>query len=396
MKTRNHPAGFPASSIGSFKMKNLKQKAKSHRSKLKSFKILVVAFIFLLFAFSLSYAASPPVRVKDIARVLEARENQLMGFGLVVGLKNTGDSSRTGFTQQAIANLLSKKGIIPQGIDYSSRNAAAVMVTATLPPFVKSGQKLDVTVSSMGDATSLQGGTLLTTPLQGADEATYAVAQGNLIIGIPDLVPNLPPVRRSRETAGRIPGGALVEKEVPVTFADTNELTIVLNDPDYTTASRLLAAVSKTGLTAFAQDAGTIKVSLAGGDVVGVMARIENLTLTPDTIAKVVVSEKTGTIVIGENVKLAPVAVAYGGINVRIGDVSLSTEGEEEQASSIRTRSTAKVTAQNRPLTTVARSPTLAVLVRALNALKASPSDLIAILQAMKKAGALQAELEVI
>ncbi|NQT30073.1 MAG: flagellar basal body P-ring protein FlgI [Candidatus Saganbacteria bacterium] len=157
-------------------------------------------------------AQSPSVRVKDIAHVLEARDNQLMGFGLVVGLKNTGDRSQTGFTQQALTNLLSRMGVVPQSVDFKSRNVAAVMVTATLPSFVKPGQKMDVTVSSMGDATSLQGGTLLITPLQGVNEEVYAVAQGSLLIGLESTTPSIPYVRHGQTTVGRIPGGALVEK----------------------------------------------------------------------------------------------------------------------------------------------------------------------------------------
>lgn len=362
-------------------------------------KRLIIWFLFgfciLSFGFS-SYGASPAVRIKDLARVLEARENQLMGFGLVVGLKNSGDSSRTGFTQQAMTNLLSQMGIMPQGIDFKSRNVAAVMVTAKLQPYLRSGQKLDVTVSSMGDAASLQGGTLLTTPLRGVDGNVYAVAQGSVVISVPGVAPNLAPMRTSRATAGSIPDGALVEKEVPVTFEDENEVTIVLNDPDYTTASRMAAAINKAKLSARAEDAGTVKVAAFGTDMVGLISKIENLTLTPDTVAKVVVSERTGTIVIGENVKLAPAAVSFGEIQITIGNIRLSSEGGEESATSLRSHSMAQVASRNRQLAVVPASPTLSTLVKALNALKASPQDLISILQAMKKAGALKAELEVI
>lgn len=362
----------------------------------KSKRLLLLIICLLIVVSNFSFAVSPSVRIKDIARILEARENQLMGFGLVVGLKNSGDSSRTGFTQQAMTNMLSKMGVMPQGINFKSRNVAAVMVTANLPPHIKSGQKLDVTVSSMGDATSLQGGTLLITPLKATDEKVYAVAQGSLIVGAPNVAPNLAPVRRSRETVGRVPNGALVEKEVPITFEDENEITIVLDDPDYTTASRMVAAIKKVGLDCWADDAGTIKITMLGSDVVSLIARIENLTLVPDATAKVVVSERDGTIVIGENVKLSPAAVSFGGINIVIGNIRMATDGREESTSSIRARTTARVVSRNRSLAVVPQSPTLGTLVKALNSLRATPRDMISILQALKKAGALKADLEVI
>ena len=272
------------------------------------FKIAKLIFIFcvLLSAFA-AQAASPPVRIKDIAHVLEARENQLMGFGLVVGLRNTGDRTQTGFTQQALTNLLSRMGVVPQSVDFQSRNAAAVMVTANLPAFMQPGQKIDVTVSSVGDATSLQGGTLLITPLQGVDDQVYAVAQGSLLVGVEPSTPNVPYVRQQQVNVGRIPDGGLVEKEVPVTLAGKGNLTIVLDEPDFTTANRVVTAMRGAGLDAAAKDAGTVTVSLDAEDVVAQIARIENLSVTPDTIAKIVVNERTGTIVIGENVVIAPV-----------------------------------------------------------------------------------------
>jgi flagellar P-ring protein precursor FlgI len=363
-------------------------------------KYVVFAFCILFFAFA-AQAASPPVRIKDIAHVLEARENQLMGFGLVVGLRNTGDKTQTGFTQQALTNLLSRMGLVPQSVDFKSRNVAAVMVTATLPPFIRTGQKLDVTVSSVGDATSLQGGTLLITPLQGVDDQVYAVAQGNVVVGLEPSTPNVPYVRQQQVTAGRIPGGALVEKEIPVTMAGKGGLTIVIDGPDFTTANRVANAIRAAGMDAAARDAGTVIVALGAEDVVALVSRIENLKVTPDTVAKIVVNERTGTIVIGENVVIAPVAVSYGGIDVTIGNVSLFSEGTTGgdtgvEDSRYRATSSARLIRKEGRLKLVAASPTLSQLVRALNAIGASPKDLVAILQAMKKAGAIKAELEVI
>jgi flagellar P-ring protein precursor FlgI len=345
-------------------------------------------------------AVSPAVRIKDIAHIIQARENQLMGFGLVVGLRNTGDSQQTGFTKQAMTNLLSKMGMAPQ-VDFKSRNVAAVMVTANLQAFVKSGQKMDVTVSSLGDATSLQGGTLLLTPLQGADGEIYASAQGNISVGQDPLMPNLAPFRHSQATVGRIPSGALVEKEVPVSLGEKGMLTIVLDEPDFTTANRMVGAIGKAGFTCSAPDAGTVQVYLAGAEnLVGMMARIENLTLQPDSVARVVINERTGTIVIGDNVKISEVAVSYGDISVTVGAVDLYAEGQAGEGATnpgdIRTRTTARFTKQAGRLARLAPSARLADLVRALNAIRATPRDLVAILQALKKAGALKAELEII
>src|SRR3989338_9372878 len=177
-------------------------------------KIIIVGCLLVIGGGSV-FSQSPAVRLKDIATISGARENQVLGFGLVVGLNNTGDKSQTGFTQQALTNLLSRLGVVPQAVDFKSRNVAAVMVTAALPPFIKPGQKLDVTVSSVGDATSLQGGTLLVTALQGVDEQVYAVAQGSLIVGVEPTTPNVPYVRQRQVTVGRIPGSGRGEKENP-------------------------------------------------------------------------------------------------------------------------------------------------------------------------------------
>ncbi|MBN3033609.1 MAG: flagellar basal body P-ring protein FlgI [Candidatus Saganbacteria bacterium] len=352
---------------------------------------------------AVAYGASPAVRLKDIAHILGARENQLMGFGLVVGLNNTGDRNQSSFTQQAVTNLMSRMGVVPPSVDFRSRNVAAVMVTAVLPPFVSSGQKLDVTVSSLGDATSLQGGTLLITPLQGVDDQVYAVAQGNLVVGADASYPSVPYVRPRQVTVGRIPEGALVEKEVPVTLEGKGGITIVLNEPDFTTASRVAAAISNAGFSATPQDAATVTVAIEG-ELVPMIARIENLAVSPDTVAKIVINERTGTVVIGENVVIAPVAVSYSGIDVAIGDVSIYSVGDTTDTADYtaggqqryQSSTKARLKRSSAQLTLVPAAPSLAVLVRALNTIGASPKDLISILQAMKKSGALKAPLEVI
>jgi len=361
-------------------------------------KRLICGLVLLLVAAG-AFAAAPVVRLKDIAQVLEARDNQLMGFGLVVGLRNTGDKTQTGFTQQALTNLLSRMGVVPQSVDFKSKNTAAVMVTATLPPFVKPGQKIDITVASVGDATSLQGGTLLITPLQGVDDQVYAVAQGNLLIGLEPSQPNVPYVRQPQSTTGRIPSGAIVEKEVPVSLDGKGQITIVLNQPDFTTANRVADAIIQAGFEAGAKDAGTIIVSLGDQDLVATIAKVENVRVTADSVAKVIINEKTGTVVFGENVKLAPCAVSYGGIDVLIGNMNLFSEGTASDntldESRYRATTNANIARKANKLKVLPASPTLSQLVKALNALGASPKDLMAILQALKNAGALKAELEV-
>ena len=383
------------------KIQSSKIKTQNYNSKFKTFLVLSCSFAFLVLSFQFAVAVSPTVRIKDIGHVLEARENQLMGFGLVVGLRNSGDRRQTGFTQQALTNLLSRMGVVPQSVDFRSRNVAAVMVTATLPPFVKVGQKIDVTVSSVGDATSLQGGTLLITPLKGVDDKVYAVAQGNLIIGVESDRPSIPHVKQRHTTVGRIASGALVETEVPVSLGKEGGLSIVLDEPDFTTANRVAVSIRRIGLDALARDAATVAVPIpADREVIELLSQIENLTVIPDSVARIIINERTGTVVIGENVKIAPVAISYSGIDVMIGDVTLFSEGTAADSTAEETRyrasSLARLEKKESRLREIPAGTTLSSLVSALNIIGASPRDLISILQAMKKVGAIKAELEVI
>lgn len=309
---------------------------------------------------SVSFGAYPPVRIKDIAHVLEARDNQLVGFGLVVGLKHTGDSLQTGFTKQALTSLLSRMGLAPQESDFKSRNVAAVIVTANIPPFLKPGQKIDVVVSSVGDASSLKGGVLLQTPLMGADGAVYAVAQGPLSAN--EKSSNINVAAEVNSAGAFISSGALVEKEIPVTF-DEKKITVVLDTPDFTTAARLADSIRQIEYDAKAIDASTVVVPMfKGEDPVLVIAKIEMLPVVPDVVARVIINEKTGIVVIGEKVRMAPIAIAYKGFSIK----------------------------------EIKGSASVSDLVKALNALGASPADLITILQAIKAAGALPAEIEII
>lgn len=364
---------------------------------------LAVLSIFIIALAPGVLAVSPAVRIKDIAHVLEARENQLMGFGLVVGLSRTGDSHQTAFTDQALTNMLSRMGVVPQGVDFRTRNSAAVLVTANLPPFVKPGQKIDVSVSSIGDASSLKGGTLLMTPLQGADEDVYAVAQGTLSLGQLGEENAVYPMRKQETNVGYIAGGALVEKEVPVTLGNQQLITIVIDEPDFTTATRVADSIRNSGLDARARDAGTVTVPfMEGEDAVSLISRVENLTVVPDVVAKVVLNERSGTVVIGEDVKIAPVAISYGRTTVTIGDVRVFSETPGTQAPGeegdllVSTQTGVKVRSLNTPLRIVPATASLADLVRALNAIRATPRDLIEILQALKKSGALKAQIELI
>lgn len=332
--------------------------------KTKTVRCMFLTNAFLLIILTFAFAASPPVRVKDIAHVLEARDNQLMGFGLVAGLKNTGDTIQTQFTKQALTNLLSRMGIVPQEREFRSRNIAAVMVTAKLPPYAQVGQKIDVAVSSLGDATSLQGGVLLMTPLMGADDNVYAVAQGSLAVGFSGMEGGQVTAIEKRQTnAGRIISGAIVEREVPVSV-NQDYITVVIDKPDYTTASRIVTAMREAGIPGRARDAATIIVARAPNqDIVDYISAIENLTIVPDSVARVVINELTGVVVMGENVKIAPVAVSYGDVNVV---VSSGTGGA-----------------------------TIADLVSALNAVGIKPKDLVALIHAIKSAGAISADVEV-
>lgn len=351
-------------------------------------RLITVLFVLLMFNASV-FAESAAVRIKDIGRFSEVRANQLMGFGLVVGLKNSGDSSRSEFTKIALSNLLNNMQITDQKETmFKSRNVASVMVTAELPPFSRTGQRIDVSVSSVGDAKSLKGGTLLQSPLKGADGKVYAVAQGPLVVGGAHQELNSTSYAKNQTTVGRISNGAIVESEVAVVLSGLDVLHFVLHKTDFTTAARVAYVIKDSGMSdAIAIDASTVRVNIDDSDkrdVVDFIARLEELTVNPDSRAKVVVSERTGTVVIGENVVLAPVAVSQGNISVKIENDELTKETQITYIES------------NSQLKKVAPGVDLASLVDALNAVGTTPRELISILQAIKEAGALSADLEII
>ena len=341
------------------------------------------------------------VRVKDIARVYGARDNQLMGYGLVVGLNGTGDSNATQFTTQALTSMLQKLGItVPPG-RMKVKNVAAVMVTADITPFVKCGDRIDINVSSLGDSTSLQGGTLLQTPLTGADGTVYAVAQGSISLGGYSAEGQGASKTSGHPTVGRIPNGALVEAEIPMPIIEDGILTLTLNFPDFTTATRMTEAINaKLAGAARARDAGTVDIAVPEAykqRLVELVALVDDLTLVPDSPARVVINERTGTVVVGGNVTVSPVAVAQGNLTVTI-DTSLLVSQPPPLSNGTTVSEKVSNIQANEPQASFSmlRGNTVDELVRTLNAMKVSPRDVIAILQSLKQAGALQAELQIL
>jgi len=341
-----------------------------------------------------------PVRLKDVAKLIEARDNQLIGYGLVVGLRNTGDTRLTGFTDSALSSMLKRMGISPTGRDFSSRNVASVMVTATLPPYTRKGQRISVTVSSLGDASSLSGGTLVLTPLIGPDMNTYAVAQGNLVVAGQAEQSVQGRYTKNQPTSASIPNGAIVEEEVPVSMADMHHIVFVLNEPNFATATNAVQAIRASGYkNAVARDAAVIAIPNSdlpsgGGDLVTEIATLQNITFVPDASAKVVIDSKSGTIVIGEMVRLAPVALTHGAISIRITDTP-AVAGLGEGAGNADPTGIRIDESSNR-FVYLNPSSTLSSLVTALNEIGASPRDLVSIIQALKASGSLIAELEIL
>jgi flagellar P-ring protein precursor FlgI len=344
-------------------------------------------------------------RLKDIAAVKGVRTNQLIGYGLVTGLNGTGDGSGTKFTVQSLVNMLERLGIHALPDQVKVKNVAAVMVTADLPPFARIGNRFDVLVSSIGDAQSLQGGTLMMTTLKGADTQTYAVSQGPILVGgFASSGEAGGGVQKNHPTVGRIPGGGTIEREIPFEFNRLGELVISLHDPDFTTAERLAKAINaKLGAeAAHALDPGTVKIDLPGGDhqdLVSLVASLEQLEVDPDRKAKVILAERTGTVIIGENVRVSPVAIAHGNLSVEIKekkDVSQPAPFAERGRTVVTKDSSVNVTEEQRRLLLVESGASLGDLVSALNAIGVSPRDLITVFQAIKAAGALQADLEII
>jgi flagellar P-ring protein precursor FlgI len=340
--------------------------------------------------------------LKDIASFGGVRTNQLVGYGLVVGLNKSGDGNSMRATTVSIVNMLQSMGITVDPRDVKSGNCAAVMVTATLPPFARQGQRLDVTVSSIGDAKSLQGGTLIMCPLRGPDSHVYAVAQGPLSIGGFSAGGGGTSVTSNHPTVGQIPNGGLVEREVPFRLNDLNEVTISLDVQDFTTAVEVAVKINEAlhGDFARAADSRTITVKVPPtfeGNVAYLFARIESIDVVMHTSARVVVNERTGTVVMGADVRISPVAIAHGNLHVMITTTPVvSQPAPLSGGRTVVTRQTQVTVAESQAaLFSVPAQSSIGDLVAALNAIGVTPRDLVAILQAIKAAGALQAQLEI-
>jgi flagellar P-ring protein precursor FlgI len=342
------------------------------------------------------------IRIKDIADVEGVRANQLVGYGLVVGLNGTGDKiTNAVFTRETLIAMLERLGVNTrdQVTQLQTKNVAAVMVTAELPPFARSGSRIDVAVSALGDATNLTGGTLLVTPLLGADGQVYSVAQGALATGAISARGSAASVTRGVPTSGKIANGATVEREIAFKLDGMNVLRLGLRNPDLTTARRIAEAINgAVGSIARATDPRTVSLNLSGRDPVDVLARVEDLRVQPDNAAIVVIEEASGTVVMGANVRISTVAIAQGNLTIRVTETpEVSQPGPMSRGTTATVnRTQIQIDEQrDRKLGVLEGSVTLRDLVASLNALGVGPRDLISILQSIKAAGALQAELEV-
>ena len=348
--------------------------------------------------------AAATSRIKDIADFEGVRENQLVGYGIVVGLNGTGDDLESAvFTRESLIGMLERLGVNARDEDLETDNVAAVMVTASLPPFARQGAEIDVTISALGDASSLQGGTLLVTPMVGADGEVYAVAQGQITIGGFSATGAAESVLRGVPTSGRIARGAIVEREVPFDLGALPTVNIALRNPDFTTARRIADAIN-TELdrdVAYPQDSGTVvlNVSMGGGDPAALLTNIETLPIEPDLPAKVVIDENTGVIVMGDTVRISRIAVAQGNLTIRITEtpqVSQPNPFSNTGVTVVVPRTNVEVQEDaDRKLAVIEPGVTLEELVAGLNSLGVSPRDMISILQTIKTAGALQADLVV-
>ena len=347
-------------------------------------------------------AMADTARIKDIASLQSGRDNQLIGYGLVVGLQGSGDSLRSSpFTDQSMRAMLQNLGISTQGGQSNAKNIAAVMVTANLPPFASPGSRLDVNVSSLGDATSLRGGTLVMTSLSGADGQIYAVAQGAVIVSGFSAQGEAATLTEGVATAGRVPNGAIIERELPSRFKDAVNLMLQLRNPDFSTAVRMADAVNVFagqrygGPIAEARDSQEVIIAKPkAADLTRLMAEIENLIVKTDTPAKVVINERTGTIVIGSDVRISRVAVSYGTLTVQVTETPqiIQPEPFSRGVTAVQPE-TDIMTMKEGGQVAILDGPDLRTLVAGLNNIGVKPDGIIAILQGIKSAGALQAEL---
>jgi flagellar P-ring protein precursor FlgI len=352
----------------------------------------------------LASAAQAQVRIKDIAAFEGVRDNLLVGYGLVVGLNGTGDNfSNSAFTEQSMIGMLERLGVNVRDKAFKPKNVAAVMVTATLQPFARQGTRIDVSVSAIGDSKSLEGGMLLVTPLMGADGEVYAVSQGPVAVTGFSAEGDAAKVTKGVPTAGRVANGALVEREIGFELDAMAAMRVSLHNPDFTTAARIAEAINgRLGLAAArALDPGTVQLAIPAGyqgDVARLIVEIEQLPIVPDQPSVVVIDERTGTVVMGENVRISTVAISQGNLTIRVTETPQVSQPEpfsETGSTAIVPRTTIDVNEEGRQIGILSGSASLRDVVEGLNALGVTPRDMIAILQAIKAAGALQAEIQI-
>ena len=369
------------------------------------FSMIAPLMLAAVLLFTASSAANAASRIKDIVDFEGVRDNLLIGYGLVVGLNNTGDTLANGhFTKQSLQAMLNRLGVKPTDEGLDSQNVAAVMVTATLPPFARQGSRIDVTVSALGDSSNLLGGTLLVTPLLGADGEVYAVSQGQVAVGGFQTQGDAETVTKGVPTSGRIASGGIIEREVEYDISGMTNVKLTLRNPDFTTARRVSQAINAFLGTAAAAASDPTTIQLAvprsyRNNVVNLLTDIEQLRVEPDQLARVVIDEQTGTIVMGENVRISTVAIAQGSLTIRITETpQVSQPGPFAEVGTTTTVDRTNIEVdegEERQLTVLRPSVSHQELVNGLNALGIGPRDMITILQAIKTAGALQAEIEV-
>lgn len=372
---------------------------------MKNVKRMKLALLLVLCGVLLASTAQAS-RIKELAQIEGVRSNHLLGYGLVIGLNGTGDSNGAQFTTQSLANMMDRLGVTVDPSTIKVDNVAAVIVTASLPPFSRAGSTIDVSVASIGDAESLAGGTLLATPMQAADGKIYAVAQGSLVVGSLAFGGKAAKVQKNHPTAARIPDGGLIEREVTFAsaFSDNRELKYRLHDSDFTTVSRMTEVVNKHFGAPIAKslDAGQMEVTIPADyqdQVVNFVAQLEGLSVTPDTLARIVVNEKTGTIVMGEKVRISTVAVSHGNLSLVISEsANVSQPGAFARAgrTAVTPETQIDVAEDESQFVVMEQGVSIGDVASALNAIGASPRDLIAIFQAIKAAGALYAELVIL
>jgi len=346
--------------------------------------------------------ALPAARIKDVASLQAGRDNQLIGYGLVVGLQGTGDSMRSSpFTEQSMRAMLQNLGISMVGTQTRAKNIAAVLVTANLPPFASPGSRIDVTVGSLGDAASLRGGTLVMTSLSGADGQIYAVAQGSIVVTGISASGDAASVQQGVTTAGRVPNGAIIERELPSRFKDSSDLVLQLRNPDFSTSVGMADAINRYAAAQYgnpiaeSRDSQSVYIAKPKmADLARLMADIENLVIETDVPARVVINERTGTIVIGQDVRISPVAVSYGTLTVQITEMPKVVQPEPfSRGVTAVEPNTDILVQQNGGNVAVLDGSSLRSLVAGLNSIGVKPDGIISILQSIKTAGALQAEL---